>query len=103
MHQTMMRAAQGDEVGGARFTPMRPVVHVMRIHVARVRAPREAAALIPRIQCPAKRGRNAAGPSTDVQRFAAFVLDKRNDAGVASEPPDRLGGQSRPLLDLTAT
>jgi len=67
-----------------------PVVDVMAVHVTSVRAAREAAAPIPRVQRTAQRRRNGAGATPDVQRFAGIVLDDSDDAGIARQPTCRL-------------
>src|SRR5687768_754532 len=75
---------------------------MMPVHVALERAAGEAAAAIPRVECPPDRRRDGSRPAPDVQRFPAPVLDDRDQAGVAGEPPRGLGGDRRSLLELAA-
>ena len=103
VHEAVVAPAEQDEIRGLRLAALRPVLHMMGIDEARVRAPRKAAAAIARLQCPAQRGRNAARPPADVERLAVLVLEQVNDCAVAGEPTRGFGRQRRPVLDLAAS
>ena len=86
MHQAMMEAAQGDEVGEFGLAPMGPVLHVMAVDVTLKAATGEAAAFVAGVQRSADGGRNSAGLSSNVERLAPLVLDDGDEAGIAGEP-----------------
>ena len=75
VHGAMMMTTQQHEVGGFRLAAVRPVLNVMGIDIARVRAPWKAATPVTSFQCAAERWRNAPGFLPDIQRFALFVLE----------------------------
>ena len=102
MHQTMMEAAERDEIRELRLASVGPVLHVMAIDVALERAAGETAALVPGIQRPADRGRDGSSLAADVERLALLVFQDPDHAGVASEPSSRLRGNRRAMFELAA-
>lgn len=78
------------------------MLDVMSIRVPLVRAAREAAALVTRIERTLNRGRDAASLPSNAQRLALLVLDDRYHAGVASQAAGRFSGDGGALFDLAA-
>jgi hypothetical protein len=98
----MVKAAQRHEVRCLGLAAMRPVSNVIRINVARVRAARESAAAIARIERTPQRARNAPSSSANIQRLVLLVLDNRHEAAIACKAPNGLSGHRRAFVDLTS-
>src|SRR5690606_21109110 len=102
MHEPVVEAAEGDEIGELGLPACRPVLHVMAVHVAFEAAAGEAAALVSGAQGAADAGRDGPGLSPDIQRLALRTLDDPDHAAVAGETAGGLGSDRRSLLQLAA-
>ena len=102
VHQAVVQAAQGHEVGEFGLPAVGPVLDVMRIDIALVGAAGEAAAAVAGRERAADRGRNAARLAPHIERLALLVLEHAQQARIAGEPAHGLGGERGPLLDLAA-
>ena len=77
LNQTMMEAAEGEQVCCFRLSPVGPVMDVVGIDVFDVRAAGETATFVPGLESPLEGGRDGTGLAADVQWFAVFVFDER--------------------------
>ncbi len=98
----MVQAAQGDEVRELGLPAVGPVLDVVRVDIALVRATGEAAAAIAGVERAADRRGDAAGFAPDIERLAALGLEHLQQAGIAGEAAHGLGGEGGSLLDLAA-
>lgn len=86
VHQPVMVAAERHQVLKAGFAAVGPVLDVMAVGVAGVRATGEAAGAVSYPQRSQDRGRNGARLAADRERFALYVFD---DGTVEQSPPMR--------------
>ena len=98
----MMEATERHEIGRFGLAAMRPMLGVMPIDVASVRATGKATSAIARVERTAQRWRNASGPP-HIQRLAMLVLHDRHDAAITREAASGFGGQGGAFLDLAST
>jgi hypothetical protein len=91
VHQPMVVTAQQHQVVEAGFAPLRPVLHVMRIHEPIVGATWEATVPIPGRQQAFHRRRHAATLATDADRPGRSVThgDQRTVTGQTPNGLDR--------------
>jgi hypothetical protein len=101
MHLTVVKTAELNQVGELGFPSFDPVLDVMRVHVARVRAPWKTATAVTCAERTANGRRNSARFASDIERFPLLVLRQRHDAGVASEATRGIGSQGRAVFKLT--
>ena len=94
MEQPVVEAAEQDQVVQAGAAAVDPVVDVVGVDKAAVRAHREPAAAIARPERPANRRRNRARLAADVQHRAAFARRHRHQRPVAADAPERLRGNA---------
>src|SRR5262245_41791141 len=97
-----MESTQRGEIGQFGFTAMCPVLDMVSVAIARMRAAGKPATAIARVQRAAQRGWNTAGFPADIQRLALLVLDDGDDTGIAGEATGGFCGQRRPVFDLAA-
>ena len=88
-----MPVAQQYEVREAGRAALRPVLDVMRVDVAALRAAGKTAAAVARPQRAPDRRRHRAGLAADIERLAVAVLDDDDALAVAGQPPCRLDRQ----------
>ena len=81
-----------NEVGQLGLASLGPVLHVMGIHVARVRATGKSTAAITCIERAAQRRRDAARLAPDIERLPLRVLEDADNAGVACQTARGLHG-----------
>ena len=78
---------------------MDPVVDMVRMNEAAVRAHRKAAAAITGPERPSNRRRHRARLAADVEHRAAFVRRHRDQRGVAAHSAERLRGNARSVVE----
>ena len=98
MEQPVVEAAEQDQVVQAGAAAVDPVVDVVGVDIAAVRAHREPAAAIARPERPANRRRNRTRLAADVQHRAAFARRHRHQRPVAADAPERLRGNARAVV-----
>ena len=99
----MVEPTERNKVGRLRLAAIGPVLDMMRVDVARVRAAGKATALVARIQDAPERGRNCPRLATDIERLAIIVLDQSDDARVARQPTGGLGRHRRSVFKRAAS
>src|SRR5215210_4206022 len=99
VQEPVVVAAELDEVVQARRATVRPVLDVVRVDGAVIRAAGEAAAAVAAAQRAAQRRRDAASLAPDAQR-AAGALQERHDRRVACEPAGGLCRDRRAVCEL---
>ena len=99
--EPMVVGAQLHEVVKRGRATTSPVMDVVRMQETAVHAPGETAAIVAAAQRTPKRRRDGARTAADGYRLAV-PLDDSDHARVAPEPPDGLGRQRRPALELRA-
>jgi hypothetical protein len=93
--QAVVERAERDGVVEAGLAAVEPVADVVGVQVAGVRAAGEAAAMtVAGEERAAERAREEAELSADRERLASAVLEDRDHASVAEEPPRRLRGDA---------
>jgi hypothetical protein len=75
VHQAVMQTAQGHEIGELRFAALGPVLDVMCVDVALVRAAGETTAAVAAIERAADTRWDAAGLAPDIERLALRILE----------------------------
>jgi hypothetical protein len=103
MHLAMVVAAELDEIGDLGFSSFRPVVDVMGIHVARVRATRESAAAIACVERAANRRWDTSRLASNIEWLALLVLQDVDNARIARQTTHRLHRQRRAVLELATS
>jgi len=83
MNQAVMPSAKRHEIGELGFAAVSPVLDMMCIYVAAMRAAGKTAAGVPRVQRTADRGWNAARLAADIERLAVRVFEDLDEARVA--------------------
>ena len=87
VHQTVMVAAQQHEIVDLGFTPIRPVLDVMRIQIPAVVTARKRTATIARQQRALDSPRHRPPSPAHSQWFASTVLDHGNQRTIAGQTP----------------
>lgn len=103
VHQALVQAARGDEIGELRFSAVRPMINVVSVDEAFVSAPGESTARIAGIERASYRRRDGARLASHVQRLTLLVLKDADQAGVAGEAARRFRGNRGSMLDPAAT
>jgi hypothetical protein len=99
VQQPVMPAAQLHQVGQLRLAAVRPVLDVVCIHVAMMRAARKAAAAVAKPQGPADRRRHGACLAAHRQDLLP-VVEYRHQAGLAAQPAEGLAREAGRLRIL---
>ena len=96
MDQVVMEGTQQRQVGYAGFAPVQPVLNVVAVQEARVRAAREATATVAQGQRAPYRGRNRTRAAADVQFDA--VPCRGHHATIAGDAAKRFRGNASPIV-----
>jgi hypothetical protein len=99
----MVRAAQMHQILELGLPALDPMLHMMGIQKAPIRAPGEAAFGIAGVERAADRRRDAASLAAHLERFAPLGLDDANQARVAGQTAHRRGRQCGAVLEVAAS
>jgi hypothetical protein len=90
VHETVMEAAQGDQVVELCRAAVGPVLHVMPFREALAIATGKTTASVSRFRSTGKHRRNTARLAPDVERLAIVAFDDADDRSIARKPPSRV-------------
>lgn len=102
VQQVVVEEAQLEEVVEGGLAALRPVPDVMGLDEAPLVAAGKAATAVTAAKRPPDPGRDAPGLPSHTEGPPAFRKEHPEQARVAGDPPDGLGGHPRPLLQLGA-
>src|SRR5207249_7041738 len=93
-----MPSTEQREIGKRCRAPVRPVTDVMPLPKAHP-TPREAATLVPMVERAPQRRRDRPRAGPDLDDAAVLVVLHHFPASFARQPPRRLRGNARPILE----
>jgi len=102
VQQSVVKAAQRDEVAGLRLAAVDPVPDVVTLAEASAVAAGKTAAAVARAQRALDRDRNRASLAADIQRLAVTALNEADDGAIATEAADGLECERRTAFELGA-
>src|SRR5262245_19808574 len=102
MHQMVMCRAKQHEVLKCCFSSVLPMLHVMTMYKAPIRAARKPTATAPCLESSSYRRRNGPRTPSHVERSPLSIHYHANHARIAGDPPKCFRGNSRAVFESAA-